>query len=55
MQASGANGATEFFPGNGDFRFNQSDELIARLEGVNFLPDSQVSILGTTNSWPTYV
>ncbi len=50
-----ANGGTEFFLGDGDFRFSSRDELIARLDGVNLLPDARVYILGTTNSWTTYV
>lgn len=29
--------------------------LIARLDGVNLLPAARVYILGTTNSWTTYV
>lgn len=50
-----SNGATEIFLGNGDNRFNGSDELIARLEGVNLTSGSGIYIFGTTNSWTALV
>ncbi|MCP9824942.1 S8 family serine peptidase [Synechococcus sp. EJ6-Ellesmere] len=50
-----SNGATEIYLGNGDNRFNSSDELIARLQGVNLTPASGVYILGTSNSWTAFV
>lgn len=50
---SGSN--TEIFLGNGDNRFNTSDELIARLKGINLAPDSNVYILATNTSWASFV
>lgn len=48
-------GNTEIFLGNGDNRFNTSDELIARLQGVNLTPGPNVYILATNTSWAGFV
>ena len=48
-------GNTEIFLGNGDNRFNTSDELIARLKGINLAPESNVYILATNTSWASFV
>jgi subtilisin family serine protease len=48
-------GNTEIFLGNGDNRFNTSDELIARLSGVNLTPGSKVYILASNTSWASFV
>jgi subtilisin family serine protease len=50
-----SNGATEIFLGNGDSRFNSSDELIGKLEGVNLTPGLGFHFLGTSNAWTTFV
>lgn len=50
-----AKAATEIFLGNGDNRFNSSDELIARLNGVNLAPGTGVYVLGTTKAWTSFV
>lgn len=50
-----AGGATEIYLGNGDRNFTSSDELIGRLEGVNLAPGSGIYILGSSNTWTTFV
>jgi len=50
-----ANGGTEIFLGNGDYRFNASDELIARLQGTNLTPGTGVYMLGASNPWTAFV
>ncbi len=48
-------GSTEIFLGNGDNRFSNADELIGKLEGVNLVPGTGAYILGTGNSWTTFI
>jgi len=45
---------TEIYLGNGDNRFNSSDELIGRLQNTSLAPGTGVSVLGT-QSWTNYV
>lgn len=48
-------GNTEIFLGNGDNRFNTSDELIAKLQGINLTPGSSFYFLGATTNWVNFV
>lgn len=42
--------ATYFYLGNGDYRFNAADELIARLDKVNLTPGNGVWLVDNTSS-----
>jgi Ca2+-binding RTX toxin-like protein len=42
--------ATYFYLGNGDYRFNAADELIARLDKVNLTPGNGIWLVANTSS-----
>lgn len=50
------NGAdTDLFLGDGNKTFSASDELIAKMQGVNLASGTQTNILGTSAAWTTFV